>query len=185
LTNEEIKLALTKEWREITPSQKMVQFGTILFLAHPTKNKTNLILQQQQQQQEYLALAEETISLANYVFKESKKRPPKEPKKKSKRKEKKKGEHPKRPKSAFLHFSDVERAAIKEQNPELSFTETAKLLGEKWRTLPEEKKKVKPKQDEKKTKNTETKQTTNRNTNLKQRTTWRDISCKKSPHHNK
>lgn len=39
---------------------------------------------------------------------------------------------PKRPLSAFMYFSQDQRAAVKAANPEATFGELGKLLAEKW-----------------------------------------------------
>ncbi|GAA5825678.1 hypothetical protein JCM10212_002149 [Sporobolomyces blumeae] len=40
---------------------------------------------------------------------------------------------PKRPLSAYMHFSQAKRAEVKEENPDVSFGEIGKLLGQKWK----------------------------------------------------
>lgn len=45
---------------------------------------------------------------------------------------------PKRPMSAFLHFSQERRQAMRENSPELSNTEISKLLGKEWKNVAEE-----------------------------------------------
>ena len=47
---------------------------------------------------------------------------------------------PKKPLTAFMCFSMVRRPQIKEETPELSFTEIGKKLGEDWRALSDEQK---------------------------------------------
>eukprot|EP00005_Dracoamoeba_jomungandri_P006114 CAMPEP_0174251592 /NCGR_PEP_ID=MMETSP0439-20130205/1359_1 /TAXON_ID=0 /ORGANISM="Stereomyxa ramosa, Strain Chinc5" /LENGTH=314 /DNA_ID=CAMNT_0015331935 /DNA_START=27 /DNA_END=971 /DNA_ORIENTATION=+ len=47
---------------------------------------------------------------------------------------------PKRPLSAYLFFCQEKRGELKEQQPDKSFTELAKLLGEKWREMSDEEK---------------------------------------------
>lgn len=42
--------------------------------------------------------------------------------------------------NAFMVFSKENRQAVKDENPEASVTEVAKILGEKWRNLSEEEK---------------------------------------------
>ncbi|KAI8923664.1 high mobility group box domain-containing protein [Entophlyctis helioformis] len=49
---------------------------------------------------------------------------------------------PKKPLSAFMIFSQENRAKIKEDNPEASFGEIGKLLGAAWRELSEKGKQV-------------------------------------------
>jgi hypothetical protein len=48
---------------------------------------------------------------------------------------------PKRPMSAFLHFSQGKRSKIKEQQPDIKNTEVSRLLGEMWRNCSEEERK--------------------------------------------
>jgi len=45
---------------------------------------------------------------------------------------------PKRPMSAFLHFSRGRRSRIKEKNPDMKNTEVSKILGDLWRNSTEE-----------------------------------------------
>jgi high mobility group protein B1 len=45
---------------------------------------------------------------------------------------------PKRPMSAFLHFSRGRRSKIKEKNPDMKNTEVSKILGNLWRNSTEE-----------------------------------------------
>jgi len=47
---------------------------------------------------------------------------------------------PKKPKTAFMVFSNVKRAEIKQQHPEASFGDIGKILGVLWKQLPEEEK---------------------------------------------
>jgi len=44
---------------------------------------------------------------------------------------------PKRPMSAFLAFANVRRAEVKAENPESTNGDISRLLGSKWRELPE------------------------------------------------
>ena len=44
---------------------------------------------------------------------------------------------PKRPMSAFLHYSFDKRTAVREQHPGLKTTEISKLLGEMWKNAPD------------------------------------------------
>ncbi|KAJ1902683.1 Non-histone chromosomal protein 6 [Coemansia sp. IMI 209127] len=44
---------------------------------------------------------------------------------------------PKRALSAYMFFSQANRATVREQNPEVSFGAIGKLLGEKWKKLTE------------------------------------------------
>jgi hypothetical protein len=43
---------------------------------------------------------------------------------------------PKRPPSAFLNYSNLRRAELKRQNPNLKNTEISKLLGQEWKAAP-------------------------------------------------
>ena len=47
---------------------------------------------------------------------------------------------PKRPLSTFFLFSQDERPKIKKDNPSLSVADIAKMIGERWRGIGEEKK---------------------------------------------
>jgi len=47
---------------------------------------------------------------------------------------------PKRPLSTFFLFSGDERPKIKKDNPSLSVADIAKLIGERWRSIGEDKK---------------------------------------------
>eukprot|EP00467_Chlorarachnion_reptans_P007869 CAMPEP_0114505740 /NCGR_PEP_ID=MMETSP0109-20121206/11022_1 /TAXON_ID=29199 /ORGANISM="Chlorarachnion reptans, Strain CCCM449" /LENGTH=819 /DNA_ID=CAMNT_0001684215 /DNA_START=201 /DNA_END=2660 /DNA_ORIENTATION=+ len=58
----------------------------------------------------------------------------------SKRKRKDKNA-PKRAKSAFMLFVQKRRKTVKEENPNLKFGEISKLMGEKWKELPDDEKK--------------------------------------------
>ncbi|GAA5930695.1 non-histone chromosomal protein 6 [Sporobolomyces koalae] len=40
---------------------------------------------------------------------------------------------PKRPLSAYMHFSQAKRAEVREENPDVSFGEIGRLLGAKWK----------------------------------------------------
>ncbi|KAI8449560.1 high mobility group box domain-containing protein [Phakopsora pachyrhizi] len=48
---------------------------------------------------------------------------------------------PKRPLSAYMYFSQDWRERIKAENPEVSFGEIGRLLGQKWKSLSDEEKK--------------------------------------------
>lgn len=48
---------------------------------------------------------------------------------------------PKRPMSAFLHFTQGRRSRIKLENPDMKNTEVSKILGELWRNCTEEERK--------------------------------------------
>ncbi|KAK4052308.1 Non-histone chromosomal protein 6 [Microbotryomycetes sp. JL221] len=48
---------------------------------------------------------------------------------------------PKRPLSAYMHFSQQNREKIKSENPEASFGELGKLLGGKWKEMSDSEKK--------------------------------------------
>jgi hypothetical protein len=47
---------------------------------------------------------------------------------------------PKRPLSTFFLFSQDERPKIKKDNPSLSVADIAKLIGERWRSIGDDKK---------------------------------------------
>ncbi|CAO3672075.1 unnamed protein product [Rhizopus stolonifer] len=49
---------------------------------------------------------------------------------------------PKRGLSAYMFFSQDNRAVVKEENPKATFGEIGKLLGEKWKNLTDDEKKV-------------------------------------------
>ena len=59
----------------------------------------------------------------------------------SKAKKKKDPNLPKRATSAFMFYSAKIRPIIKEENPDIKFTEMGKVIGEKWRELSAEDKK--------------------------------------------
>lgn len=42
---------------------------------------------------------------------------------------------PKKPSTAFILFSSEQRSLIKEQNPEITFAELSKKLGESWKSV--------------------------------------------------
>lgn len=50
--------------------------------------------------------------------------------------------HPKRPLSAFMYFSQEKRSDVKADNPETSFGDLGKILGQMWKDLSEDDKKV-------------------------------------------
>jgi len=58
----------------------------------------------------------------------------------TKKKIKKDPSAPKRPMSAFLHFSLGRRQSIRDQNPDMVNTEVSRVLGEQWRNATEEEK---------------------------------------------
>ena len=60
------------------------------------------------------------------------------PKKTTKKKVKK---GPKRPASAFIFFSKVERPKLKAKNPDMAFGEIGKELGKRWKALSDAEKK--------------------------------------------
>ncbi|KAL3833229.1 hypothetical protein ACJIZ3_007965 [Penstemon smallii] len=60
--------------------------------------------------------------------------------KKKKPKKKKDPNAPKKPMSAFMHFSQAERENVKKSNPGIVFTEVGKVLGERWNKLTAEEK---------------------------------------------
>ncbi|CAO3695849.1 unnamed protein product [Rhizopus microsporus] len=49
---------------------------------------------------------------------------------------------PKRGLSAYMFFSQDNREVVKKENPNASFGEIGKLLGEKWKNMTDEQKKV-------------------------------------------
>lgn len=65
----------------------------------------------------------------------------KEVKEVKKKKAKKDPAEPKRSKSSYMLFCDEQRPKIKAEQPELSMTDTAKVLGQKWKELSAEDKK--------------------------------------------
>ncbi|KAI8375027.1 high mobility group box domain-containing protein [Choanephora cucurbitarum] len=58
-----------------------------------------------------------------------------------KRRAKKDPSAPKRSLSAYMFFSQEWRDTIKKENPEASFGQIGKLLGEKWKSMDDEEKK--------------------------------------------
>ncbi|KAI8390215.1 high mobility group box domain-containing protein [Blakeslea trispora] len=58
-----------------------------------------------------------------------------------KRRTKKDPNSPKRGLSAYMFFSQERRATVKEENPEASFGQIGKILGEKWQAMSAEEKK--------------------------------------------
>ena len=60
------------------------------------------------------------------------------PKKTTKKKVKK---GPKRPASAFIFFSKVERPKLKAENPDMAFGDIGKELGKRWKALSDAEKK--------------------------------------------
>ncbi|CDH53379.1 nucleosome binding protein [Lichtheimia corymbifera JMRC:FSU:9682] len=48
---------------------------------------------------------------------------------------------PKRGRSAYMFFSQEQRSTVKEENPEATFGDIGKLLGQKWKELTDEEKK--------------------------------------------
>ncbi|GAA5891480.1 hypothetical protein JCM8208_007297 [Rhodotorula glutinis] len=48
---------------------------------------------------------------------------------------------PKRPLSAYMHFSQDKRSEVKEENPDVTFGEIGKLLGAKWKEATDDEKK--------------------------------------------
>jgi hypothetical protein len=63
-------------------------------------------------------------------------------KKKQTTKKEKDPNAPKKPLSAFMIFSSENRSRIKEENPDATFGEMGKLLGQKWKEMSEEDKTV-------------------------------------------
>ena len=61
---------------------------------------------------------------------------PKEPKEKKK----KDPNAPKKPLSSFMLFSQAQRSVIKQENPDASFGEMGKLIGNKWKEIDEKEK---------------------------------------------
>jgi len=55
-----------------------------------------------------------------------------EPEQKTKGRKKKEDKGPKRPRSAFMFFSQARRPALKKANPGLSFGELGRLVGKEW-----------------------------------------------------
>ena len=51
------------------------------------------------------------------------------------KKKKKDPNAPKKPKSSFMYFSNAKRAEVKAANPEASFGDIGKLLGNEWKQL--------------------------------------------------
>ncbi|KAG0309563.1 Non-histone chromosomal protein 6 [Dissophora globulifera] len=74
------------------------------------------------------------------VSKTSAKRGKEEAPKKRKRKAKKDPAAPKNPMSAYLLFCEEWREKVKAQNPESSFGELGRLLGEQWRSYSDDQK---------------------------------------------
>ncbi|KAI9473682.1 MAG: high mobility group box domain-containing protein [Benjaminiella poitrasii] len=62
---------------------------------------------------------------------------------KKKRRGKKDPSAPKRGLSAYMFFSQENRSKVKEENPEATFGQLGKLLGEKWKSMSDDEKKVK------------------------------------------
>ncbi|KAI7907098.1 high mobility group box domain-containing protein [Cokeromyces recurvatus] len=58
-----------------------------------------------------------------------------------KRRSKKDPSAPKRGLSAYMFFSQENRAKVKEENPTATFGQLGKLLGEKWKAMSDEEKK--------------------------------------------
>ena len=59
-------------------------------------------------------------------------------KKPSRKEEKKKQDKPKKSKSAYLYFCEVERSRIKQSDSDLSSTQITVLLGQRWKALKED-----------------------------------------------
>ncbi len=49
---------------------------------------------------------------------------------------------PKRPLSAYMYYSQAQRNATKEANPEATFGELGKIMGAAWKELSDDQKKV-------------------------------------------
>ncbi|KAI9365217.1 high mobility group box domain-containing protein [Pilaira anomala] len=60
---------------------------------------------------------------------------------KKKRRSKKDPSAPKRGLSAYMFFSQDQRATVKDESPEATFGQIGKILGEKWKALSDEQKK--------------------------------------------
>ncbi|KAI8646161.1 high mobility group box domain-containing protein, partial [Parasitella parasitica] len=58
-----------------------------------------------------------------------------------KKRSKKDPNTPKRGLSAYMFFSQDQRATVKEENPEASFGQIGKILGEKWKKMSDDEKK--------------------------------------------
>ncbi|KAI8366236.1 high mobility group box domain-containing protein [Blakeslea trispora] len=58
-----------------------------------------------------------------------------------KKRSKKDPNAPKRGLSAYMFFSQEQRQTVKDENPEATFGQIGKLLGEKWKNMSEEDKK--------------------------------------------
>ena len=66
----------------------------------------------------------------------------KKTKKVKKEKKKKDPNAPKRPRSAFLYYSGKQRPNVKKENPSATFADVARILGEQWKALDANLKKV-------------------------------------------
>ncbi|KAI9261758.1 high mobility group box domain-containing protein [Sporodiniella umbellata] len=82
---------------------------------------------------EYQKMAKETAKVT--------KRAAKDEGEKRSRRAKKDPAAPKRGLSAYMFFSQDNRAVVKEENPNATFGEIGKLLGEKWKNLTDDEKK--------------------------------------------
>ncbi|KAI8882466.1 high mobility group box, partial [Backusella circina FSU 941] len=60
---------------------------------------------------------------------------------KKKRRSKKDPNAPKRGLSAYMFFSQDQRATVKAENPDASFGQIGKILGEKWKSMDDNEKK--------------------------------------------
>ena len=60
----------------------------------------------------------------------------------AKKRKKKDPNAPKKPCSAFFHFSKKMRPRIKEENPDASFGQLGKIIGEQWSKLGADERKV-------------------------------------------
>jgi len=49
---------------------------------------------------------------------------------------------PKRPLSAYMYYSQAQRNATKEANPEATFGELGKIMGAAWKSMSDDQKKV-------------------------------------------
>eukprot|EP00210_Caulerpa_lentillifera_P005835 g5579.t1 len=104
-----------------------------------------------------------TLKRSYSATKKSKGPTEKEPTKKQKKKKKDKNA-PKKNLSAYVFFSKYVRSSIKEENPDITFGEVGKVIGEKWKALPaEEKTKYQEMAEKDKIRYTEEKETYDKN----------------------
>ncbi|CAO3592934.1 unnamed protein product [Absidia cylindrospora] len=67
----------------------------------------------------------------------------------STKRQKKDPNAPKRGLSAYMFFSQANRNKVKEENPDATFGQLGKILGQKWKEMSDEEKKVREKKAEK------------------------------------